>query len=70
MSGLSSLPEPRDVQEIREIFERHSERTSNVDPIIKISEGLIDHFSNFTSREIDDIHRRARANSIIGLKWF
>lgn len=31
---------------------------SNIDPIIKISEGLIDHFSNFTIREIDDIHRQ------------
>ena len=66
MAGISSLPEPRDIQEIREIFQRHNERASNISPIITIGEALIEQFSNFTSREIDDIHRQLE---IIG-PWF
>jgi len=66
MAGIPSIPEPRDLQEIRELNQRHNERTSNLSPIIKIGEALIDHFSGFTSREIDDIHRQLE---IIG-PWF
>ncbi|MFX0203782.1 MAG: hypothetical protein ACFFCW_47390 [Candidatus Hodarchaeota archaeon] len=58
MSDSPRLPVPHDLQEIRAIFQRHGERTSNITPIISISEALIDHFSVFSSREIDDIHRQ------------
>ena len=55
MSGTPRFPEPRDAQEIREILERHGERTRNVAPIISIGESLREHFNIFVSREIDDI---------------
>ena len=58
MSERPRLPEPRASQEIREIFERHKERTGNVAPIISIGESLMEHFNNFTRREIDDIRRQ------------
>jgi len=58
MSETPRLPEPRASQEIREILERHGERTSNVAPVVSIGESLMEHFNNFTSREIDDIRRQ------------
>ena len=58
MSETPRLPEPRDAQEIREIHERHGERTSNIAPIVSIGESLMEHFSTFTRREIDDIRRQ------------
>jgi len=58
MVGIERLPEPKDIQKIKEIFQRHEERTSNISPIIKICEALIDHFSTFTSRELDDIYEQ------------
>ncbi|MBC7112711.1 MAG: hypothetical protein H5T34_01595 [Candidatus Methanomethyliales bacterium] len=58
MSQTPRLPEPRAAQEIREIFERHRERTSNITPVISIAESLMEHFNTFTRREIDDIRRQ------------
>lgn len=58
MSETPRLPEPRASQEIREILERHEERTSNVAPIVSIGESLMEHFNNFTRREIADIQRQ------------
>ena len=58
MSETPRLPEPRASQEIREILEKHRERTSNVTPVISIGESLMEHFNNFTRREIDDIRRQ------------
>ena len=58
MSETPRLPEPRASQEIREILERHRERTRNVAPIVSIGESLKEHFNNFIRREIDDIRRQ------------
>jgi uncharacterized protein YPO0396 len=58
MSEIPRLPEPRTAQEIREIFQRHRERTSNIIPVTSIAESLIQHFDTFIEREIDDIHRQ------------
>ena len=66
MSETPRLPEPRASQEIREILERHAERTSNVTPIVSIGESLKEHFDNFTRREIDDIRRQLEIVS----PWF
>jgi predicted RNase H-like nuclease (RuvC/YqgF family) len=58
MSEIPKLPEPRVAQEIREIFQRHQERTSNILPITSVAESLVQHFDTFIEREIDDIRRQ------------
>jgi sugar-specific transcriptional regulator TrmB len=58
MSGISRLSEPKVAQEIREIFERHKERISNISPVISIIESLVEHFDTFIRREIDDIRKQ------------
>jgi hypothetical protein len=58
MSEIPRLPEPRAAQEIREIFQRHRERTSNILPITSVAESLIQYFDTFIERELDDIHRQ------------
>jgi uncharacterized protein YPO0396 len=61
MSGIPKpleLPEPKEVQEIRGILERHKERTSNIGPVVSIIESLMKHFETFVERELNDIHRQ------------
>jgi hypothetical protein len=66
MSEIPNLPEPREAQEIREIIEKHKERTSNLAPIIKMGEVLKEHFDSFVTKEIDGLKRQLQIVS----PWF
>ena len=66
MRGAQIFPEPKEVQEIRDIIARHRERISNINIVVSIVRSLADYFNNFVRRELSDIRKQL----IILEPWF
>jgi len=66
MCGAQIFPEPKEVQEIRDIIARHRERISNINIVVSIVRSLADYFNNFVRRELSDIRKQL----IILEPWF
>jgi len=66
MRGAQIFPEPKEVQEIRDIIARHRERISNINIVVSIVRSLVDYFNNFVRRELSDIRKQL----IILEPWF